>query len=70
MISLSKFKKLLGAEANGLTDEEIEHIRDVQYQFARLAFDKWEKEKKPITNFDKTNKIYYNVDESNNYLKK
>jgi len=45
MISLSKFKELLGDEAQGLTDVEIESIRDAQYQFARLAFEKWAKEK-------------------------
>lgn len=41
MINLPKFKELLGNEAQGLTDEEIERIRDAQYQFARLAFEKW-----------------------------
>lgn len=45
MISLPKFKELLGEEAQSLTDEEVEHIRDTQYQFARLAFYKWEVEK-------------------------
>ncbi len=45
MISLPKFKELLGNEAQGLTDEEIERIRDAQYQFARLAFEKWAREK-------------------------
>lgn len=45
MISLAKFKELLGDEAIGLTDEEIEEIRDAQYKFARLAFDKWAQEK-------------------------
>ncbi len=45
MITLSKYKELFGDEAQGLTDEEIEAIRDAQYQFARLAFDKWVLEK-------------------------
>lgn len=45
MISLDKFKELLGDEAIGLTDEEIEEIMDAQYKFARLAFDKWAQEK-------------------------
>lgn len=44
MISLLKFKELLGEEAQGLTDKELESIRDAQYQFARLAFEKWTKE--------------------------
>lgn len=45
MIILPKFKELLGDEAQGLTDEEVERIRDAQYQFARLAFEKWAKDK-------------------------
>lgn len=40
MINLLKFKELLGEEAQGLTDTELESIRDAQYQFARLAFQK------------------------------
>ncbi len=45
MISLPKFKELLGDEARGLSDEKIERVRDAQYQLARLAFDKWAREK-------------------------
>jgi hypothetical protein len=45
MISLLKYKELLGEEAQGLTDTELEVIRDAQYQFARLAFQKWTKNK-------------------------
>lgn len=45
MIGLSEFKKLMGEEARGLTDEEIEKIRDAQYKFAELAFEFWQKEK-------------------------
>ncbi len=41
MITLSKYKELLGDEAQWLTDEEIEHIRDIQYRFAELAFEFW-----------------------------
>lgn len=48
MISLSKFRELLGDDAQDLTDEEIERIRDAQYQFAKLVFDKWAKEKKLV----------------------
>lgn len=48
MFSLSKFKNLLGKEAQGLSDEEIEQIRDAQYQFARLAFDRWAEEKRLV----------------------
>lgn len=45
MMALSKYKKLLGEDANGMSDEEIRHLRDAQYQFARLAFEKWQKER-------------------------
>ncbi|MDD2495081.1 MAG: hypothetical protein PHE29_07815 [Tissierellia bacterium] len=45
MISLEKFKDLLGEEAQGLTDEEIEEIREAQYKFVQLAFDEWVREK-------------------------
>ncbi len=45
MIPLPKFKELLGQEAHGLTDEEIEQIRDAQYQLAELAFGVWAKNK-------------------------
>jgi hypothetical protein len=45
MITLLKFKEILGEEARGLTDQEIEEIRDAQYKTAELAFEFWQKEK-------------------------
>lgn len=45
MISLPKFKELLGEDAHDLSDEEILAIRDAQYKLAKLAFFKWAKEK-------------------------
>lgn len=45
MMALSKYKKLLGEDANGMSDEEIRQLRDAQYQFARLAFEKWQEER-------------------------
>jgi hypothetical protein len=45
MIGLPEFKKLMGEEARGLTDQEIEEIRDAQYKMAELAFEFWRKEK-------------------------
>ena len=39
MISLDKFKKLLGEAGNGLTDQEIEKIRTADYQLADALFD-------------------------------
>lgn len=41
MISLAKFKELLGNEAENMTDKEIEEIRDAQYQMAEIAFEFW-----------------------------
>lgn len=46
MISVEKFKQLLGSEAQNLSDKEIEQIRDYQYQLAGIAFDIWWKDKK------------------------
>ena len=46
MISLAKFKELMGDEARDMTDEEIEKIRDAQYKLAELAFEFWQKEKR------------------------
>jgi hypothetical protein len=45
MISLSEFKNLMGEEAGGLTDQEIEEIRNAQYKAAELAFEFWRKDK-------------------------
>ena len=46
MISISKFRKIAGKEAENKTDKELEEIRDAQYQFAELAFEIWMKDKK------------------------
>ena len=46
MISIEKFKKLLGSEAQNLTDKEIEQIRNDQYKLADILFDMWRKNKK------------------------
>jgi hypothetical protein len=45
MIGLPEFKKLMGEEAIGLTDQEIEEIRNAQYKMAELAFEFWRKDK-------------------------
>ncbi len=54
MIALSKYKRLLGEDAKGMSDDEIRQLRDAQYQFANLAFEKWKKErmgvKTPVEN--------------------
>lgn len=57
MISLLKYKELLGEEAQGLTDQEIESLRDAQYQFARLAFQEWLIKKNLVKTLYKSEKI-------------
>jgi len=39
MISLEKFKELLGEAGTGLTNKEIEEIRTAEYQIAGAIFD-------------------------------
>lgn len=41
MISFDEFKKLLGPAADGLSDADIEHIRDIEYRLADIVFDDW-----------------------------
>ncbi len=38
-MSLSKYKKLLGKEANNLIDKKTEKIRDTQYRLVEIIFD-------------------------------
>lgn len=45
MISIEKYKKILGPEAQNLTDKEIEQIRDAQYKLADVLFDMWWEDK-------------------------
>jgi hypothetical protein len=46
MISLHEFKKLLGKAADGLSDVEIESIRELEYRIADAAFEMWIRERK------------------------
>ena len=46
MISLEEFRKLLGKYGESLSDQEVEEIRDAQYQMAELAFREWIKVKR------------------------
>ena len=46
MISIEKYKKILGPEAQNLTDKEIEQIRDAQYKLANVLFDMWQEDEK------------------------
>lgn len=43
MFSLEKCKRILGAKAEGLTDEYLESVRDQLYIAANLAFEHWRK---------------------------
>lgn len=45
MITLTKFKKLLGHAGSELSDEETELIRMQMYQIADMAFDFWKKKR-------------------------
>jgi len=42
MISIPEFKKLLGESAQGLSDKEIEEIRDAQRSMAEIVFEHWQ----------------------------
>jgi hypothetical protein len=41
MIPIATFKKLLGSAAAGLSNTEIEHIRDLEYRLGNIIFDAW-----------------------------
>ncbi|MEJ0053154.1 MAG: hypothetical protein WDN10_00275 [bacterium] len=43
MLSIAQCKKVLGNEANLLSDEAVEAVRDELYIAANLAFDSWQK---------------------------
>ena len=45
MIPVDKFRDLLGKEAKGMTDKEIEKVRDLEYQVADAVFDLWLRER-------------------------
>ena len=45
MIPVPEFKKLLGAAAEGLSDAEIERIRDMEDRLADIVFDAWLRER-------------------------
>jgi hypothetical protein len=40
-ISIPEFKKLLGSAAAGLSDAEIERVRDLEDRLADIIFDSW-----------------------------
>jgi len=40
-IPIQEFKKLLGPAASGLSDSEIERLRDLEDRLADIVFDSW-----------------------------
>jgi hypothetical protein len=40
-LEFDEFKKSLGDEADGFSDEELEHVRDVGYKLADAFFEQW-----------------------------
>jgi hypothetical protein len=45
MIPFEDYKRLLGSSAQDMKDEEIERLRNLQYQWADMIFDTWIKGK-------------------------
>lgn len=41
MIPLHEFKKLLGNTASGLSDADVERLRDLEDRLADIVFDAW-----------------------------
>lgn len=57
MLSTNEFKKILGNEAQTMTVEEVELLKNSMYQFAGIAFDFWIKKsmaKKPKKAYNTT----------------
>jgi hypothetical protein len=45
MLSIDDVRKILGKEAEGLSDEELTRIRDEYHILAEIVLDQWEIEK-------------------------
>ena len=43
MVSLEAYKKALGSRAEGMTEEQIKNLMDLQARLARTLFDMWGK---------------------------
>jgi len=46
-IPIPEFKKLLGPAASGLSDSEIERLRDLEDRLADIIFDSWLRNRNP-----------------------
>lgn len=45
MIPFEDYKRLLGSSAQGMSDAEIEQLRNLHYEWADMFFDGWLKSK-------------------------
>ena len=41
MLSIKKYRELLGDVANSMSDEEVEKLREEQYRFVEIALNIW-----------------------------
>jgi len=67
MIPLSEFKQKLRSTAQGMSDQEIEQLREAEYQLADIIFDRWLKtiNNNPNKKFVANDKLCYNKNEAN-----
>lgn len=49
MLELFEFIQLLSPTARGLSDKEIERIRDVEYGFANAIFEMWLRDRNALS---------------------
>ena len=56
-ISITEFKKLLGSVASGLSDSEIERLRDLEDRLADIVFDSWLRNRNPQSKMAKLSEI-------------
>jgi hypothetical protein len=46
MLTIDQTRKILGKNAEGLTDEQLTEIRDGYYHLVNIIFDKWQEDRK------------------------
>ena len=52
MISIAKYREMLGEKSAVMSDEQLEKLRELQYQLADLIIDLWIKRQKQSTMVD------------------
>ena len=45
LLSLPEYKEALGEDAKGISDKELEQLRDAQRDLAEVIFEQWLKDK-------------------------